>query len=319
MIGDGRNSIRRLGCQKGRVIMKVGVVTVLYNSTDVLEGFFKSLSEQANVTIKLYVIDNSPTDEGLQLSRRLGMQHGIDTTLIYNNGNFGVAKGNNQGIELALADGVDYVVLSNNDVEFNTPDMIRGMIEDMSLAGARASVPKMLYYGTRKIWCAGGSISKLRAGSPHRGDLEEDVGQYDVSEFTEYAPTCFMILEREVFQDVGLMDEDYFVYYDDTDFVWRINRCNAPILYVPRFELFHKVSFSTGGNESLFSLYYVTRNRIFFARKNLPVPYKWIAVSYTIGAMVVKSLSFDATQRSRVFKALVDGLSTKFNDAIKAR
>ncbi|WP_420223954.1 glycosyltransferase family 2 protein [Pigmentiphaga litoralis] len=299
--------------------MKVGVVTVLYNSTDVLEGFFSSLSQQVDVTIKLYVIDNSPTDEGFQLSRHLAKQHGIDTTLVYNNGNLGVAKGNNQGIELALADNVDYVVLSNNDIEFSNPAMINGMIADMSLVGARAAVPKMLYYGTRKIWCAGGSISKLRSGSPHRGDLEDDVGQYDVSEFTEYAPTCFMILRRDVFQDVGLMDEDYFVYYDDTDFVWRMNKCNTPILYVPRFELFHKVSFSTGGNESLFSLYYVTRNRLFFARKNLPIPYRWIAVCYTIGAMGIKSFKFDKMQRSRVYKALVDGLKAEFEASTRAR
>ncbi|NYE24227.1 glycosyltransferase family 2 protein [Pigmentiphaga litoralis] len=291
-------------------MIKIGIVTVLFNSNDVLEGFFRSLQKQTGIDISLYVIDNSATPEGSELSEKLGADYGIKTTVVFNNANLGVAKGNNQGIELALADNVDYVVLSNNDVEFHSPDMIAGMIAEMIKRGAKASVPKMLYFGTRIIWCAGGHISSLKATSPHQGDLETDRGQYDTVQVTNYAPTCFMILDPSVFEVVGLMDEQYFVYYDDTDFVWRMNHSGFSVLYVPTYELFHKVSFSTGGNDSLFSLYYATRNRLFFARKNLHGLTRWIAIAYTVAAMSVKSIRFTPDRRKRVFKAMRDGLNT---------
>ncbi|GGX16438.1 glycosyl transferase [Pigmentiphaga litoralis] len=292
-------------------MIKVAVVTVLFNSNDVLPGFFSSLHSQRNIDLSVFVIDNSATREGCEISTKLGAEYGIAVTTVFNDANLGVAKGNNQGIEMALAANVDYVVLSNNDVEFGDPNMIAGMIDAMTREGVSASVPKMLYFGTRTIWCAGGHISKLKAISPHLGDMEEDAGQHNTAGVTEYAPTCFMILKPEVFHDIGLMDEQYFVYYDDTDFVWRMRQRGHSILYVPTYELFHKVSFSTGGNDSLFSLYYATRNRLFFARKNLPAFLKLVAISYTTAAMAAKSLRFTPDRRRKVFQALIDGISTK--------
>ena len=93
----------------------IGIVTVLYNSDKVLEDFFTSLAAQENVHYRLYVIDNGTTDSGSRLSRELAQAHGIAAVCVFNNANVGVAKGNNQGIELALADGCTHVLLANND------------------------------------------------------------------------------------------------------------------------------------------------------------------------------------------------------------
>jgi GT2 family glycosyltransferase len=292
-------------------MLKVAVITVLFKGEEVLEGFYKSLSVQTDVDITVYAIDNSPTPTGTKLCEELGVRYGVRTITVFNNANLGVAKGNNQGIKLAQASGFEWIILSNNDVEFSHPSMFTGMIAEMGARDARCSVPKMLYFGTRVIWCAGGRISKLRAGAPHIGDMETDSGQYDEVGFTGYAPTCFMVLHRSVFEEVGLMDEQYFVYYDDTDFVFRMAEKRINVLYDPRFELFHKVSFSTGGNESLFSLYYLTRNRLFFSRKNFSLPYRAISVAYTLAAMIVKSRKFDEAQRRQVFKAVREGLTTQ--------
>src|SRR5579864_1291935 len=109
---------------------RVGIVTVLYNSDEVLPEFFASLSLQKDVSFRLYVIDNGTTDSGNRLSETLAREHGIDAVCVFNNANVGVAKGNNQGIALALADGCPYVLLANNDTAFSA-DTLRLLLEPL--------------------------------------------------------------------------------------------------------------------------------------------------------------------------------------------
>jgi GT2 family glycosyltransferase len=285
----------------------IGVVTVLYRSDTVLPDFFRSLAGQTNVQFKLYVIDNTENDSGCAISRELAARYRISINIVFNNENVGVARGNNQGIEAALADGCEYVLLANNDVDFPDPEVIAGLVQHSVEAAALAAVPKITYYGTNKIWCAGGRFSRFRAITPHAGYQREDQGQFDVQKFTEYAPTCFMLLNRRVFDEVGLMDEKYFVYYDDSDFVWRMNNAGIRLLYVPTSRVAHKVSVSTGGIESPFGLYYTSRNRVYFSRKNLPVVLRTIAIAYSIAWLAFKCMRFPPAARSSVFKGLKAG------------
>src|ERR1700761_8636345 len=132
----------------------IGIVTVLYRSDSVLPDFFKSLAAQRDANFKLYVIDNSEKDTGCAISRELAALNNIHADIVFNNDNVGVARGNNQGIEMALADGCEYVLLANNDTDFPDPDVIAGLVRHTEEAGALASVPKITYHGTNRIWCA---------------------------------------------------------------------------------------------------------------------------------------------------------------------
>src|SRR5471032_1948027 len=287
----------------------IGIVTVLYNADEVLPDFFASLAVQVGVKLKLYVIDNGTKDTGSVLSRELAAQCQIDVEIVFNNENVGVARGNNQGIEMALADGCDYVLLANNDTEFLDPLAIATLLRRTEAADALASVPKIIFHGTKRIWYAGGWFARLKATSPHVGYDEEDRGQFDKESFTEYAPTCFMLLHKSVFDRVGLMDEKYFVYYDDCDFVWRMGDAGIRLLYVTTSHITHKVAVSTGGTNSTFTLYYTTRNRVYFSRKLLPWVQSRIAITYSIVAMAVKCVKFSPAARSSVLKGFKDGFA----------
>jgi GT2 family glycosyltransferase len=88
-----------------------------------------------------------------------------------------------------------------------------------------------------------------------------------------------MIIKTKIFYEVGLMDQAYFVYFDDTDFCWRLKNNNIKIQYSPKINLIHKVGGSTGGH-SIFTTYITSRNRLFFIKKNsssilLPI---WILI-----------------------------------------
>ncbi len=289
---------------------KIGIVTVLYNSDDVLEDFFKSLSIQTGIEYKLYVIDNSPARTGSDLCKMLSVKYQIDIDVVFNDQNVGVAAANNQGIDSALRDECDYILLSNNDIEFKDEKLISSMCSRLNVVGADALVPKMYYHSEpNRIWCAGGYINRMAVKSPHYGDGEIDEGQCNNSGFVEYAPTCFMLIDSKAIRAVGMMDEKYFVYYDDTDYILRFNKLNKKLYYYSEGSVWHKVSYSTGGADGVFSLYYTFRNRIYFIRKNYGVVESVISTLYVFGSALVKIIKYDRQKIKAIFRGLKAGFS----------
>lgn len=245
---------------------KIGIVTVLYNSEKVLDDFFDSLKRQTYKNFILYVVDNASPDNSLEKARKIAADCEFKTKFIANKENYGVAKGNNQGIINALYDECDYVLLSNNDIilENDTIELLyKGMIENK----ADMAVPKIYLHNSTKLWCAGGKYNRFNNNTIHFGYNKEDCEKYSKLKKVSYAPTCFMLIEKSVFYDVGLMDEKFFVYYDDTDFVYRSQKLHKRLFYIPESKMQHKESVCTGKRSDFFYRY-VYRNRIYFASKH---------------------------------------------------
>lgn len=245
---------------------KIGIVTVLYNSEKVLDDFFDSLKRQTYKNFILYVIDNLSPDNSLSKAKELSESCSFETKFIANSGNYGVAKGNNQGIVAALYDGCDYVLLSNNDIVLEN-DTIEKLYEGLLETNANMTVPKIYLYKSIKLWCAGGKFNNFNNNTVHFGYNKEDCEKYSKKRRVSYAPTCFMLIEKSVFYDVGLMDEKYFVYYDDTDFVYRSQKLHKRLFYIPDSKMQHKESVSTGKRSDFFYKY-IYRNRIYFISKH---------------------------------------------------
>lgn len=287
----------------------LGLVTVLYNSNDVLDDFFRSLSIQSYTDYHLYLIDNSPSPATDALVSALAKKYHIPQyTHVKNEGNFGVAKGNNQGTKLAIKDGSEYIVLLNNDIEFSQPFLLADLAN--CAIGQKEDIvfPKVMYYGTRKIQVAGGKFVNFRGVTIGFGVNEEDSERYRKSGYTGYAPTCFMLISKKVFDTIGYMDEQYFVYADDDDFVYRATKHGFKLYFLAHLEIFHKASFSTGGHESLFSVYQINRNRIYFIRKHFSFPLKQVALSYTVASKSVRYLfSYGKDGRKALRRGIKDG------------
>lgn len=259
----------------------IGLVTVLYNSEFVLKQFFESLALQRYTDFELIIVDNMSSDNSLDLSKKFAAEMPFNCFFIENKENLGVAKGNNQGIELALSHKCTKILLTNNDIVLNN-DTIQNLYEGHISENADLSAPKILYEGCNKIWYAGGYFNRLKGTTTHNGYGKDDCGQYDFNKRVQYAPTCFMLINSDVFDKVGMMDEKYFVYYDDTDFVFRcVKYYRLSLMYIYSSSLQHKVSFSTG-SDSPFTLRYMFRNRIYFSKKhnNFSLVYYVINVLY---------------------------------------
>ena len=245
----------------------IGIVTVTYNSGEVIEEFLESLLAQSYGGFVLYIIDNASQDNVLARISRFS-----DTRIVVfaNTENLGVATGNNQGIEAALQNGCGSVLLLNNDVEF-PPELLATLVSGLDAQSCDLLVPKIFYHDhPNHIWCAGGYFNPWQAfAGVHYGMGKSDRGQYNDIRRVTYSPTCCMLIRRSVFEKIGLMDSRYFVYYDDTDFCFRAMKAGLRLVYLPQATLLHKVSSLTGGDATPFTIRYMVRNRVYYIRKNL--------------------------------------------------
>lgn len=253
-----------MSVRKGRI----GVVTVTYNSAEVLPEFFDSLAAQTFREFTIYVVDNASKDETLRLCAG---RPDLPLRILPNETNVGVAEGNNQGIRAALADGCDAVLLLNNDTVF-PPELFNQLWVGMEHYGCAMTTPKMYFHSNpRRIWAAGGFFQRgFGYRTQHYGMRQMDDGQFDQVRTVTYTPTCCVLIHKEVFACVGLMDASYFVYVDDADFMYRAHKDGKVLKYLPHAVLWHKVSALTG-DMSPFTIRFCTRNRMYFLRKHLSV------------------------------------------------
>ncbi len=287
----------------------IGLVTVLYKSDEVLDDFFKSIARQTHKDYILYLVDNSVNSHSDKIIDQCLAEHIITTCRhIRNTDNVGVAEGNNIGITQALADGCSHILLLNNDIEMEQDFVFSNMLSLCLIEGESIVVPKIYYYNDRKIWMAGGYMNKWRALGIHYGFNQPDDPKYNLGKYITYAPTCFMLVERSVFEKVGMMDEKYFAYYDDTDFIYRCIQSGFRMFYEPSLEVLHKVSSSTG-TDSTFYIYYSNRNKLYFIRKNFTGFLKYFAIGYTFFTRIFYYLRFNKVGRKKLVQGLRDGLS----------
>lgn len=253
---------------------KIAVVTITYNSADVLQPFLDCVYKQTYTNLVLYVVDNCSNDGTLSI---LEKANDSPIFVIKNKTNLGVAKGNNQGIIKAIEDGCDQVLLINNDVEFEAC-LIEKLLNTQEENNCSLVTPKMMYFDNpNSIWYAGSWFTRRTGYLPlHRGMKELDEGQYDEMIEVEYASTCCLLVKKAVFNDVGMMDEKYFVYFDDTDFSYRVWKDGRhKILYSPNIKFYHKVGSLTNSFDKdqktiyrgNFFIKQNTRNQIYFLRK----------------------------------------------------
>lgn len=291
---------------------QIGVVTVTFNSEPVLQEFFDSLFRQSYPRFTLYVVDNNSSDRTLAMCRER-TESGIKVRA--NKENLGVATANNQGIREAIQDGCEEILLLNNDTVLSD-DMIWELHRGLERFHADMTTCKMYYHDAPDVlWCAGGHFQRWRGmDSVHDGPGQKDSGQFNSARRISYSPTCCLLVRRSVFDKVGMMDDQYFVYYDDSDFLLRCLRKGVALWYIPGARLWHKVSFLTSPTSD-FTNRYCARNRIYYLRKHLsPLEARfWYLVDQIQYAMSVLLLR-SSLHRWRIRRrAAHEGLSMQTN------
>ena len=273
--------------------MKIGIVTVTYNSAGVLEDFFSSLERQDFKEFFLYIVDSGSTDETVSYAASHMPAGG---RLIENKDNIGFAAGTNLGIHAALEDGCSAVLIMNNDVVFG-PDLISQLALFLTRNDCDMTTPLMYFHDpSNRIWAAGGTFITWRGDvNLHRGMGQKDIGQYNSPERVAFAPLCCVLIRRKVFDTIGLLDEEFFTYAEDADFMYRCMKRGISLWYVPNAKLWHKVS-SLTGNLSDFAIRYSIRGRFYFLHKHLSSFAAWF---WTLAHFIDFALQFVLMKNSK--------------------
>lgn len=276
--------------------MKVYVVILNWNGhADTIECL-ESLTQSTGVEYVAVVCDNASTDHSMEKISAWAGSHfapdqwqRLDRTaaeqaqpgsahliLIDTGGNWGFAGGNNVGVRLALRDpACEFVWLLNNDTVV-APDAIAQSVARMQqdprigLCGST-----LIYYHERdKVQAHGGAIySPLRGSSRHAGAFSHPDAVPALPQAVEaelsYVIGAAMMIRRSFMERVGLMNEDYFLYFEEVDWATR-GRAEFTLGYAPGSLVYHKEGASIGTSASggsPLSLFYLYRNRIRFTKR----------------------------------------------------
>jgi GT2 family glycosyltransferase len=243
---------------------KVSIITVNFNQPKVTEELLQSIQITTGA-IEIIVIDN-------------GSRADIPTTwqskypsvkFIRSEKNLGFAGGNNLGIKAATG---DYLFLVNNDTEF-TPDLVEKLVEVMDANPAIGMIsPKINYYSDKGIIQYAGytQMNYYTCRNVCIGLHEKDTGQYDhISALTAYCHGAAMMVRKEAIEKAGLMNENFFLYYEEMDWAEHIKRAGYQAWVCTDALIYHKESISVGKKSKL-KEYFMNRNRILFIRRNAP-------------------------------------------------
>lgn len=241
----------------------VAVIILNYKVKDLTLGCIASVQNSDYKDFKIYVVDNNSEDELETAVKQIK-----DVKFIQTGVNLGYTGGNNAGIKQALKDGAEFIFILNPDTTIHS-NCIPESLQVVSNPEVGIVGPKILFGDKKTIWYAGGILDKLHVIGTHRGVNEVDQGRYENLGETDYASGAAIFVRREVFEKVGLFDDRYFLYYEDSDFCFRAKQAGFKIMYVSQAVVYHKNAQSTGLGSQLQD-YYITRNRMLFASKFLP-------------------------------------------------
>jgi len=223
---------------------RVAAIVVNYDGKEVTLDAVASLRRMGYPHFDLVVLDNGSRDGSVEALaaafpdlRQLRLAE-----------NRGSASGYAAGFRWAFANGYDYALLLNNDVEVE-PDLLDELVaaaERDPRAGAVG--PKCYFHGEgKRLWSAGGVLRFREAVTRERGYGELDRGQFDVETAIDYVNGCAILVRRAAAEAAGSWDPLYFICVDDADFCTRLAGAGWRCLYAPRAVLYHRVAWTTGG------------------------------------------------------------------------
>ena len=243
---------------------KVSIITVNFNHSHVTDELLDSITlKNTYSNIEIIVVDNGSTINPIPVWK----QKYPYVTYIRSDINTGFAGGNNIGIKAATG---DYLFLVNNDTEF-TDGLLEKLVVTLDANSNAAMVSqKICYYDkpTMLQYVGYTEMNYFTGRNSQIGQFETDDGQYNyLTGKTGFAHGAAMLVTRAAIDKVGLMAENFFLYYEELDWCARMKHAGFDILVNLDTLIYHKESISVG-KQSALKEYFMNRNRILFERRN---------------------------------------------------
>jgi GT2 family glycosyltransferase len=283
----------------------VSIITLNWNQTAVTAEFLESTRHLNYKHYEILVCD---------------MGSDVDPTDTFNQGNYpntrvlrspvnlGFTGGNNWGMRQAKG---DFLFIVNNDTEV-TPDLLDVLLEPFfndSTIGVTCPKIRFHHHPTIIQYAGFNPIDVYTGRTTAVGNKEEDKGQHDKSGYTSGAHGCAMMVKKEVIYKVGMFPEKFFIYYEEWDWSARILKAGYTIYYQAKGLIFHKESI-TMGKQSAIKVYYHTRNRILYMRRNTGMGSFIIFILFFILVSTPKAVvTYLANRQFKHLKSYIKGVT----------
>ncbi|ADU95598.1 glycosyltransferase family 2 protein [Geobacillus sp. Y412MC52] len=245
------------------MVTLVGIVICNFNKKEYLIRCIESVLASSYQNFSLYVVDNASTDGSAELVREL---FGGKLTLIINDENKGGAGGFNQGMREALRAGHRYILLLDNDVVIDK-EAIKHLVDvlegDPSIGIVGSAIYKMDVPDQLQEIGAAIDWDGFKVAPFYQNVLQPKHLPYIVE--CDYVPVCCALIRADAIHQIGLMDEKWFIHWDDIEWCYRFKKSGYRVVACSRAKVWHKTGVAL--HTSTFPHYYLTRNKIrFFAK-----------------------------------------------------
>lgn len=296
---------------------RVSVIVLNWNSYEVTRECLLSLRKLDYANREVVVVDNGSADS----SPEKLAQNFPEVRLIRNAKNLGFAAGNNVAMREALERGADYLLLLNNDTVV-APDFLRALVR---IAEGDPSVgmlnPKIYFFEPAdRIWCAGGVHKPWWSFPRMVGVHQRDDGRYNQAREVSFTTGCALLVKAEVVRRIGMLDEIFFLGFEDADWTVRSLQAGFKAVYVPAAVVWHKDSYDTKKNLGKAGKdFYSIRNSVLFARKHLRTRY-WPLFFLSLGRyLAYRTSGYLVRAELERVKALYKGLWSGCTTEMPAR
>jgi hypothetical protein len=282
----------------------ISVIIVNYNGKRFLFDCLSSILSQVYCPVEVIIVDNASSDGSVEYSQKNFPQVKVITL----SSNRGFAGGTNAGIRAAKG---EFILTLNNDTIVDShmlEEIVRPMLAEscIGICGSKMLLPDGRINST--------AICISRSGAAwDRGMGEPDDGQYDVAEEVFGSCAGAALYRHTMLNEIGLFDEDFFLYMEDVDLAFRARLSGWKCMYVPSARVIHVHGGTTEPNSDI-SVYYGNRNILWYVIKDFPLKFLLVSLPWIIGRnCAVIPYYFLKGKGKTIVKAKVDAIKGLFS------
>jgi hypothetical protein len=252
---------------------KVGIIVLNYNGMSCLSACLQSLEQLEYPSKDIIVIDNASADGSLAMAEK-EFPH---LTFVRNRKNEGFAKGMNIGMRLAILRGAQWAWIFNYDAVAD-PEALAALIlaaEEHPRAGLLSPVISETESGT--LWFAKGEIDRLRMRTRHTPPTKKELASKAYP--SEFLTGCALLIKKELIDAIGVLDERFFLYYEDADYSVRATRAGFACLVVPQAKVTHSEAINARPGKTYFLVY---SGLLFFTKWASPLMHLYLPLYVTM-------------------------------------
>ena len=289
---------------------ELAIILLNYNNVEDTLECVESIEKNCESDYTIIVVDNNSTKD----SKDILIKNKKRYKLILNPVNEGFAQGNNVGIKWAIDNNFKYIMLLNNDTLIERGSIELLLNEMNSNPNIGIIGPRIMYYPEKnKIWFDGGEIDWFKFIVNHNniGKKISTQNSDKIKENVSFLTGCCMLINRNLIEQIGYLPEEYFMYYEDVDYCVMVKDAGYDLINLKESIIYHKVSSSSGGEDSTFSIKWGTRNRIIFMNK-----YKYkvdktryiASVLFFYSTRIIKLIKYILKKDKERYSAIIDGI-----------